>query len=204
MEAADNAKFLGAIEKYCHPIYIESPQNMKAHITRLLNIVKMIQNVSSFYNSPEKIASLIVKISNQVIKSCKRYITEGGRLGVWNQETACIESKLRECIRLNQQYREAYHHVKNKDDGGQTRRFNFSEQSIFGRFDSFCKRLNNLLEMFDKIKMFSEIFATKLESLLPEENVVVDEKGFENAVSVLRTRNYDFLDFRDVELNKKF
>ena len=66
MEAVDNAKFLRAIEKYCHPIYIENPANMKAHIRRLLNIVRMIQNVSSFYNSPERIASLIVKISNQV------------------------------------------------------------------------------------------------------------------------------------------
>ena len=73
VEAVDNAKFLGAIEKYCHPIYIEDPANMKAHIRRLLNIVRMIQNVSSFYNSSERIASLIVKISNQVIKSCKRF-----------------------------------------------------------------------------------------------------------------------------------
>ena len=44
--------------------------------------------------------------------------------------------------------------------------------------------------------MFSEIFATKLESLLPEETVSVDEKGFENAVSLLKARDYDFLDFR--------
>ena len=170
---------------------------MKIHITRLLNIVKMIQNVSSFYNSPEKISSLIVKISNQIIKSCKRFITEGGRLGVWNQETVIIEKKLLECIKLNQQYREAYHHVKNKVDVNQTRRFNFSEQSIFGRFDSFCKRLENLLEMFSKIKIYSDIFDTKLEALLPEESVVVDEKVFHNAVLVLKMRDYDFLDFRD-------
>ena len=193
----DNAKFLRAIEKYCHPIYIENPANMKAHIRRLLNIVRMIQNVSSFYNSPERIASLIVKISNQVIKSCKRYITEGGRLGIWDQDSVVIEKKLVECIHLNHQYREAYHHVQNKEDGNQTRRFNFSEQSIFGRFDSFCKRLENLLEMYKKVKMFSEIFATKLESLLPEETVSVDEKGFENAVSLLKARDYDFLDFRN-------
>ena len=111
---------------------------MKVHIKRLLNIIKMIQNISSFYNSSERIASLIVKISNQIIKSCKRYITEGGRLGVWNQEPPIIEKKLVECIKLNQQYREAYNHVKTKRDGNIMRKFSFSEHSIFGRFDSFC------------------------------------------------------------------
>ena len=129
---------------------------MKVHITRLLSIVKMIQNISSFYNSPEKVSSLIVKISNQIIKSCKRYITEGGRVGVWNQDSKKIETKLSECIKLNQQYREAYNHVKTKVDGSNSMKFNFSEQSIFGRFDSFCKRLKNLVVMFKKMKMYSK------------------------------------------------
>ena len=177
---------------------------MKVHITRLLNIVKMIQNISSFYNSSERISSLIVKISNQIIKSCKRYITEGGRLGVWNQQPAIIEKKLLECVKLNQQYREAYNHVKTKRDGNTVRKFNFSEQSIFGRFDSFCKRLQNLLEMFEKMKMFSQIFYTKLEALLPEESVGSEEKGFENAVRVLKMRDYDFLDFRNTQFDKDF
>jgi hypothetical protein len=33
---------------------------------RLLHIIKMIFNVSSFYNSSERVASLLVKITNQV------------------------------------------------------------------------------------------------------------------------------------------
>ena len=177
---------------------------MKVHIKRLLNIIKMIQNISSFYNSSERIASLIVKISNQIIKSCKRYITEGGRLGVWNQEPPIIEKKLVECIKLNQQYREAYNHVKTKRDGNIMRKFSFSEHSIFGRFDSFCKRLKNLLQMFNKINMFSQIFETKLEALLPEESIVSEEKGFENAVRILKLREYDFLDFRNTQFDKDF
>ena len=177
---------------------------MKVHITRLLSIVKMIQNISSFYNSPEKVSSLIVKISNQIIKSCKRYITEGGRVGVWNQDSKKIETKLSECIKLNQQYREAYNHVKTKVDGSNSMKFNFSEQSIFGRFDSFCKRLKNLVVMFKKMKMYSEIFETKLEGLLPEESIVTEEKGFENAVRVLKMRDYDFLDFRNSQFDKDF
>ena len=177
---------------------------MKCHITRLLSIVKTIQNISNFYNSSERIASLIVKISNQIIKSCKRYITEGGRVGVWNQDSEIIEKKLSQCIKLNHQYREAYNHVRTKVDGNNVRKFSFSEQSIFGRFDAFCKRLKNLLDMFKKIEMFSEIFKNKLEALLPEESIVSEEKGFENAVRVLKMRDYDFLDFRNNQFDKDF
>jgi hypothetical protein len=39
---------------------------MKTPLMRLLHIVKMIFNVSTFYNTPERVASLLVKITNQV------------------------------------------------------------------------------------------------------------------------------------------
>ena len=171
---------------------------------RLLNIIRMIQNISSFYNSPERVSSLLVKISNEVIKSCKRYITEGGRVNIWNQETEVIEHKLRNCINLNGQYREAYHYVKNKVDGTLNKRFHFSEKSIFGRFDSFCERLENLLEMFRKISLFTKLFETKLEYLLPDDSVQEDKKGFETAMRVLTLKDYDYLDYRNKTFDKDF
>ena len=85
VEAVDNAKFLGAIERSSHAIYLENPANMKQPLMRLLHIVKMIYNVSTFYNTPERVASLLVKITNQVIRSCKKFITENGSLTIWNQ-----------------------------------------------------------------------------------------------------------------------
>jgi hypothetical protein len=42
---------------------------MKTPLMRLLHIVKMIFNVSTFYNTPERVASLLVKITNQVGQS---------------------------------------------------------------------------------------------------------------------------------------
>ncbi|XP_023348445.1 dynein heavy chain 5, axonemal, partial [Eurytemora carolleeae] len=145
VEACDNAKFLGAIERSSHAIYLEDPYNMKTPLMRLLHIVKMIFNVSCFYNTPERVASLLVKITNQVIRSCKRYITESGRVTIWNQEREQIEIKLTECIKLNDHYRDAYQKVKNRKVGRELREFSFSEKYIFGRFDSFCIRLKNLL-----------------------------------------------------------
>ena len=44
----------------------QDPYNMKTPLMRLLHIVKMIFNVSCFYNTPERVASLLVKITNQV------------------------------------------------------------------------------------------------------------------------------------------
>ena len=73
---------------------------MNQSLMRLLQIIKMIYQVgevlrkahlhipikvSSFYNTSERVASLLVKITNQVIRSCKRFITENGSLTIWNQ-----------------------------------------------------------------------------------------------------------------------
>ena len=85
MEAVDNTKFLGAIERSSHP------GNMKQPLRRLLHIVKMIYNVSTFYNSSEREAPLLVKITNQVICSCKRYITESGRFTIWYQDREMVK-----------------------------------------------------------------------------------------------------------------
>ena len=85
VEAADNAKFLNVIEKSSHAIYLEDPARLKKHLFRLLHVVKMIFNISTFYNSPERVASLLVKITNVVIQSCRRYITESGLVNIWDQ-----------------------------------------------------------------------------------------------------------------------
>ena len=177
---------------------------MKKPLMRLLNIVKMIYNISSFYNKPERVASLLVKITNQVIRSCKRYITESGRVTIWNQPGDVVEKKLEECIKLNEQYREAYHTVKNKKDGRDVRSFSFSEKYIFGRFDYFCDRMKNLLTMFRKISLYNKLFESKMEGLLPEESVDEDKKFFDNAVKILTMKDYDYLDFRNIAFDKDY
>ena len=107
---------------------------------RVIHIVKMIYNVSHHYNTPERVASLLVKITNQVIRTCKRYITQAGRKTIWNQDRMEVEEKLMQCIKLNQDYKDAYARVKNRKVGKEIREFSFSEKYIFGRFDSFCTR----------------------------------------------------------------
>ena len=132
----------------------------------------------------------------QVIRTCKRYITQSGRKTIWNQDRLEVEEKLLQCIKLNQGYKDAYARVKNRKVGKEIREFSFSEKYIFGRFDSFCTRLRNLLSMFKKINLYTRLFNERMEALLPEEALEDDFKSFDSAVRVLTLRDYDYLDFR--------
>ena len=76
-------------------------------------------------------------------------------------------------------------------------KFEFSQQYIFGNFESFCGRLKKILEMFDKIEIFKNLFENRLEDLLAEEVLLKDKLSFETAILILKQRDYDCLDFRD-------
>ena len=71
---------------------------------------------------------------------------------------------------------DAYARVKNRHVGREIREFSFSEKYIFGRFDSFCTRLRNLLSMFKKINLYTRLFNERMEALLPEEALEDDFK----------------------------
>ena len=109
-----------------------------------------------------------------------------------------------QCIKLNQGYKDAYARVKNRKVGKEIREFSFSEKYIFGRFDSFCTRLRNLLSMFKKINLYTRLFNERMEALLPEEALEDDFKTFDSAVRVLTLRDYDYLDFRNEGFDKDY
>ena len=52
--------------------------------------------------------------------------------------------------------------------------FSFSEKYIFGRFDSFCTRLKNLLKMFTTINQFTSLFNSRTEVTCPAGIVAQD------------------------------
>ena len=50
---------------------------MSMQLPQLLQAIRMIHTVSRHYNTSERLASLFVKITNQMITTCKTYIKRG-------------------------------------------------------------------------------------------------------------------------------
>lgn len=101
-----------------------------------------------------------------MIETCKQYITCRFKETIWSQERALVRDKLIHCINLNKTYRETYLFVKNQPFLPNTEQFSFSENYVFGKFDTFCKRLHKIIAMFDLMDDYNHLFAKRMEGLL--------------------------------------
>ena len=134
--------------------------------------------------------SLFVKITNQMLTSCKTYIYQGG-MKIWEQDRNVLGGRLQDCLSLNSAYQHAFHEVKRKlQETPNERQFDFSEMYIFGKFDTFCKRLVKVMEMFADIDKFAHLESLQIEGF----EVII--KRFANVVSVIQRKPYDILDQR--------
>ncbi|NXX80634.1 DYH5 protein, partial [Urocolius indicus] len=76
-EAKDNVKYLYILDKYFGLLAKASPVTMMEHVPSLMNTVYMIYCTSPHYNASEHMTSLLLKITNQMINTCKTYLCEG-------------------------------------------------------------------------------------------------------------------------------
>ncbi|NXR61612.1 DYH5 protein, partial [Rhadina sibilatrix] len=75
-EAKDNVRYLYTLDKFFGPLANASPVLVE-HIPSLMNTVFMIYYTSPYYNTSEHMTSLFLKITNQMINTCKTYLCEG-------------------------------------------------------------------------------------------------------------------------------
>ncbi|NWU33532.1 DYH5 protein, partial [Hylia prasina] len=75
-EAKDNVRYLYTLDKFFGPLATASPVMME-HVPSLMNTVFMIYCTSPYYNTSEHMTSLFLKITNQMINTCKTYLCEG-------------------------------------------------------------------------------------------------------------------------------
>ncbi|KAL9890241.1 LOW QUALITY PROTEIN: dynein axonemal heavy chain 1 [Glossina fuscipes fuscipes] len=203
-EARDNSKFIQAMENCCHSLYLDDPVCMKESILSLLQTVRLIYTVSQFYNTSERTSALMVKITNQMIETCKSYITCRCKETIWSQDRDLVRSKLSNCIKLNHIYRETYYLVREQPFLPNQTPFGFSENFVFGKFDTFCDRLSKIISMFNLIDDYNHLFDRRLEGLLLGEALEEANNQFEEAKKDVLSKKYDYLDHRNAEFNNDY
>ncbi|KAL6108919.1 dnah5 [Pungitius sinensis] len=207
-EAKDNVKYLYSLERFCDPLYNSDPVSMVDAIPGLINAIRMIHSISRYYNTSEEITSLFVKVTNQMITACKAYITNNGSNSIWDQPQQVVADKIKAAIHLNQEYQRYFHKTKEKlETTPSERQFDFSEMYIFGKFDTFQRRLDKILKMFSTISTYSALQDSKIEGLetFATRFQTAEMQGkWEAIVLNMKTKHYSFLDQRKTDFDADY
>lgn len=139
-----------------------------------------------------------------MIETCKSYITCRGMETIWSQDRTLVRTKLTNCLKLNHIYRETYYTVRSQPFLPDQEPFAFSENFVFGKFDTFCDRLSKIISMFNLIEDYNHLFERRLEGLLLGEALEEAMTTFEEAKVAVLVKKYDYLDHRNLEFNEDF
>lgn len=166
-----------------------TPQTIIDSLPALMNNIKMMHTIARYYNTPERMTTLFVKVTNQMITKCKEFTTAPGKL--WDQDKQTLITNLGLCVRLNEQYQEQYRLTRDRLlTQPKGKQFDFNEQKIFSRFDLFCKRITKLIDMFTTVHQFSTLAQhSHIEGLSDM------TKNFFAIVDEFKKKPYDLLDY---------
>ncbi|KXJ25255.1 Dynein heavy chain 5, axonemal [Exaiptasia diaphana] len=198
-EAKDNVKFLYTLEKFCDPLYNSDPVGMMDAIPGLVNAIRMINSYSRYYNTSERMTALFVKVTNQMITACKNYITEHGLKTIWEHPQAELIEKLQNCIKLNEEYQRCFQRTKQRlEQNPDERQFEFSEMYIFGKINTFSRRLKKIIEMLNTMQAFMCLGESRIEGLEQNWNKV------QLIMTTMKKKPYDLLDYRKMDFDADF
>ncbi|XP_077977872.1 dynein axonemal heavy chain 5-like isoform X2 [Glandiceps talaboti] len=197
-EAKDNVKYLYTLDKFFGPLVKSDPATLVDLLPSLMNAIRMIYSISQYYNTSERMTSLFVKVTNQMITTCKAYILDGVSK-IWEHERPELLKRLNECIFLNEEYQKHFQKTKEKlKENPNERQFEFSENYIFGKFDTFCKRLERIADMVNTMENLSGLSDIKIEGI---ESISV---RFQGIIATYKKKSYDILDHRKGEFDQDY
>jgi dynein heavy chain, axonemal len=132
-----------------------------------------------------------------MITSSKLYITDGHTQTIWSQPQSQVISRIRDCIRLNNEYQRCFHLTRAKLTADPNQRpFDVNKMYIFGKFESFVRRCEKIIEMFATIDTYSSLGESTIEGLSSF------YLKFNMIVSSMKKKDYDYLDQRRKEIDE--
>ncbi|KAJ8670776.1 hypothetical protein QAD02_002035, partial [Eretmocerus hayati] len=194
--AEDNVKYLYVLEKFTFPLYRLDPTHIGEHLPALIYVLQMIFSTSRFFNNKGMVTAVFVKITNQLILSCKSYLTSGYRESVWDISRSEMIAKMKHCIQLNEFYHQCYHEIRRKvRENSLDDPFEVSEVHVFGKFNTFKMRISRLIDTLETTSMYSILHSSKIEGI---DSYAQKFSSFYERVIY---QKYDPLDFRKADFD---
>ncbi|CAF4986101.1 unnamed protein product [Rotaria sp. Silwood1] len=184
-EARDHYKFLMIVAKHIGPLYRNDPREIQENLNNLLNTIVLINSCSEFYSKPEKIAGLLVSINNQMVISCKNYLTNNHTIDIRTLDRKELLKRIDYIHNLYQTYHEIFIKIKQKIENHYLNKTNdhLSEHHLFGQLDFLSQRLTSFREIIESFEIYSLLSKSRMD-------------GFEQITSIYSKIQTEFYTFK--------
>jgi dynein heavy chain len=152
MQAQDNLRFLSLLKGCCTELSNAEPKSVVKVLPNLLNYIRIIWANSKFYNTKERMTSLLRKISNEIIRRCCARISLED---IFHGNTNASVQSLQDSIACGEQWKQVYMRMVDHVSHHSKQAWDFDHSSIFAQIDAFVQRCRDLLEICEGQMQFA-------------------------------------------------
>ncbi|OQR95763.1 dynein heavy chain, partial [Thraustotheca clavata] len=202
-EANDNLKFLKRLCPICEQMAKATPYEIPQLLPRLLNSIRLIWMYSRYYNTEDRITSLLRKVSNEIIALCSKTISLEN---IFKGDVQSSIRNLEETIACGVAWKTIYANVTRAVNAEGQYKWSFDDTSIFAQVDAFVQRCRELLEVCEGQIQFARKGSKDGVVSLPcfggnrgleiVKSLIGIETQFEGHIDRLRKLDYDILDVK--------
>ncbi|GIM07381.1 hypothetical protein Vretimale_11536 [Volvox reticuliferus] len=203
--AEDNLKFLLCLEEPCKQLAAAHPQTIPGLLPPILNCIRMVWNLSRFYNTPERLTVLLRKLSNEIINRCCSVISLAD---VFSGDVDNVMTALRQSMEAGERWKELYKRTAAAVAVRSPRPWDFDISSIFAHIDAFLQRCKDLLEVCEAqlqfaprtpLPVFGGTYGPEV-----KKSIVDIQESFQGLVRILKSLTYDILDVKATRWHDDF
>lgn len=164
LQAQDNLKFLSTLSKPCKALSEAEPKNIISLLPNILRCVRIIWANSKYYNTKDRMTSLLRKVSNEIMRRCCAKISLEE---IFHGDVQLSMVSLQDSISCGDAWKNIYKRTLRHTKKFAVKEWDFDESSIFAQIDAFVQRCRDLLEVCEGQIQFARKLSGGKKSPIP-------------------------------------
>ncbi|XP_014253708.1 dynein heavy chain 8, axonemal isoform X2 [Cimex lectularius] len=191
-EAFENVSYFNILRDYWERLSKTYPPDTALYLPGFLYGFKQMFLYSRYYNTTNKAGQFIKKITNLMLKVCLNFITDDNQHSIWTMKKSDVISKINECLLFYEKYVLIYDDcVQQMIAHPEETPFGCSKMFVFGKFESFKKRLLKIVDLILSRIQYSILDSSKIEG------IDIFSRHIKDFYNYMTEQRYDPLDHRE-------